>query len=64
MVNTIYADALAIVKVAEMNIQNFAVLCQNYVNAFDTYERYYIQDVRHLKDELIRNVEKVFNDEL
>ena len=64
MVNTIYADALAIVKVTEMNIQNFAVLCQNYVNTFDTYKRYYIQDVRHLKDELIRNVEKVFNDEL
>lgn len=64
MVNTIYADALAIVKATEMNIQNFAVLCQNYVNTFDTYERYYIQDVRHLKDELIRNVEKVFNDEL
>ena len=55
---------MAIVKVTEMNIQNFAVLCQNYVNTFDTYERYYIQDVRHLKDELIRNVEKVFNDEL
>ena len=64
MVNTIYADALAIVKVTEMNIQNFAVLCQNYVNTFDAYERYYIQDVRHLKDELIKNVEKVFNDEL
>ena len=64
MTNTMYADALAIVKAAEMDIQNFAVLCQNYVNTFDAYERYYIQDVRHLKDELIRNVEKVFNDEL
>lgn len=64
MTNTMYADALAIVKVTEMNIQNFAVLCQNYVNAFDAYERNYIQDVRYLKDELIRNVEKVFNDEL
>ena len=64
MTNTMYADALAIVKAAETNIQNFAVLCQNYVNTFDAYERYYIQDVRHLKDELIKNVEKVFNDEL
>ena len=64
MDNTMYADALAIVKAAETDIQNFAVLCQNYVNTFDTYERYYIQDARHLKDELIRNVEKVFNDEL
>lgn len=64
MVNTIYADALAIVKVAELNIQNFAVLCQSYVNSFDAYERLYIQDVKHLKDELIRNVEKVFDDEL
>ena len=64
MDNTMYADALAIVKAAETDIQNFAVLCQNYVNTFDAYERYYIQDVRYLKDELIRNVEKVFNDEL
>ena len=64
MTNTMYADALAIVKAAEMNIQNFAALCQNYVNTFDAYERNYIQDVRHLKDELIKNVEKVFNDEL
>ena len=44
MTNTMYADALAIVKAAEMNIQNFAVLCQNYVNTFDAYERNYIQD--------------------
>ena len=64
MTNTMYADALAIVKITEMNIQNFAVLCQNYINTFDAYERNYIQDVRYLKDELIRNVEKVFNDEL
>ena len=64
MTNTMYSDALAIVKATEMNIQNFAVLCQNYVNIFDSYERNYIQDVRYLKDELIRNVEKVFNDEL